>query len=653
MKQAKSKSQDPAPMPPGNEAILNVTCKDVVLGRGNGTQNHCGNVTYRKLVYLNKELYATSSKFEKLKISKALVAAIRKFGGRFLQGEGDKQGHFEIGDKRAWDKTSQALREGQTQVRARLEQEAKNATDGASKVAEYKKVISDQAFLAYACKILQSLYDPNTGSSTSCGPNCPHAKRRVILHRGDALSAPDAIPYHHGNHYGASQIHDNRPYIPQGRHHYMPPPQSNGSFYYSSMEKGNANINYDPAVPETYSMPMRPIGNAYADPLSSLTPSGIHGENLDSLEPLPYNLHYHQPQDTYQHPSHVAARPHQEEFSALPSTTWEPAESSRKEHLNNQDSFRSYDTEALRKLLSEDADIESDQVGRQVEEMIRRKSHGLIRIDMVDAFEDLVFEEDSTGRAKFPEPQVGNASDRHMSGLTDRGESLMNMSLLTIEDSRDGGPVLRSIDEKSPSEHKYPNRVGFAVENVSAMSMDLGSSSDIVNDPSSKEPHLSMSRKMGFPIRPSVLKSYQAGASSVIPKKFDEASTREIVPTLTLSEASALRDDVTEKVPKSGEHDDIPAREKKISTLTLPAVSAFKTDLDFSELARNVADSLDISQTEIDEKSPYVDRSSHVGFAAENFSAMSLDVGSFRDILCDLTVNESSEEGKSNTSTFK
>ena len=31
-----------------------VTCKDVVLGRGSGTQNHCGNVTYRKLVFLNK-----------------------------------------------------------------------------------------------------------------------------------------------------------------------------------------------------------------------------------------------------------------------------------------------------------------------------------------------------------------------------------------------------------------------------------------------------------------------------------------------------------------------------------------------------------------------------------------------------------------------
>ena len=33
---------------------LSVNCKDVVMGRGSGTQNHCGNVAYRKLVFLNK-----------------------------------------------------------------------------------------------------------------------------------------------------------------------------------------------------------------------------------------------------------------------------------------------------------------------------------------------------------------------------------------------------------------------------------------------------------------------------------------------------------------------------------------------------------------------------------------------------------------------
>lgn len=51
----KLKSEDLG-MPPGTIPvhIQDITCKDVVMGRGSGTQNHCGNVTYRKLVFLNK-----------------------------------------------------------------------------------------------------------------------------------------------------------------------------------------------------------------------------------------------------------------------------------------------------------------------------------------------------------------------------------------------------------------------------------------------------------------------------------------------------------------------------------------------------------------------------------------------------------------------
>eukprot|EP00956_Cyclotella_meneghiniana_P019594 scaffold33742_cov115-Cyclotella_meneghiniana.AAC.1 len=99
------------PMQPGTDAIFDITCKDVIMGRGSRSKNHCGNVTYRKLVDLNKELYATASKFDKLKICKAIVAASRHFGWRFLQTEASGES-FDTGDKRAWEKTSQALREG-------------------------------------------------------------------------------------------------------------------------------------------------------------------------------------------------------------------------------------------------------------------------------------------------------------------------------------------------------------------------------------------------------------------------------------------------------------------------------------------------------------------------------------------------------------
>ena len=45
---------DPQPMPPGTDVVFGITCRDVLMGRGSRSKNHCGNVTYRKLVDLNK-----------------------------------------------------------------------------------------------------------------------------------------------------------------------------------------------------------------------------------------------------------------------------------------------------------------------------------------------------------------------------------------------------------------------------------------------------------------------------------------------------------------------------------------------------------------------------------------------------------------------
>jgi len=129
-----------------------------------------------------QELYATSSKFDKLKISKAIVAAIRHFGGNFIQSDEQRGGlYFDIGDKRAWDKTSQALREGQAEVRGKLAEEPADT----SKILEYKQIISEQAFFAYACKITESLFCSASGESgiSACGPECPFAKRRQTLHQ--------------------------------------------------------------------------------------------------------------------------------------------------------------------------------------------------------------------------------------------------------------------------------------------------------------------------------------------------------------------------------------------------------------------------------------------------------------------------------------
>lgn len=108
--------------PEGELPMKNVTeplDTDVLCGRGGAALRHPGNKTYRTLVQLNKGLYITCIKSEKLKISKSIVAAIREQKGRFL--EKNKDGTWDdIGDKKSIEKTSQALREGQPKLKQKI-----------------------------------------------------------------------------------------------------------------------------------------------------------------------------------------------------------------------------------------------------------------------------------------------------------------------------------------------------------------------------------------------------------------------------------------------------------------------------------------------------------------------------------------------------
>ena len=97
---------------------------DVLLGRGGGTNNHSGNIKFRKLVNEHKMRYLACSKVEKPKVARQVVILWRKLDppGRFLarkdetkRGPGSVKASdnvwFEVGDKKAREKASQCLRE--------------------------------------------------------------------------------------------------------------------------------------------------------------------------------------------------------------------------------------------------------------------------------------------------------------------------------------------------------------------------------------------------------------------------------------------------------------------------------------------------------------------------------------------------------------
>lgn len=97
---------------------------DVLLGRGGGTNNHSGNVKFRKLVNEHKLRYLACSKVEKPRVAREVVQLWRKMDppGRFLARKDEtKKGPgsvkdasnvwYEVGDKKAREKASQCLRE--------------------------------------------------------------------------------------------------------------------------------------------------------------------------------------------------------------------------------------------------------------------------------------------------------------------------------------------------------------------------------------------------------------------------------------------------------------------------------------------------------------------------------------------------------------
>mmetsp|Transcript_31309 Transcript_31309/g.47921 ORF Transcript_31309/g.47921 Transcript_31309/m.47921 type:complete len:187 (+) Transcript_31309:97-657(+) len=86
---------------------------DVLCGRGGATNNHVGNRSFRSVVAEYQAEYLKAKKRDKAGIAREIVRKIRKNGGRFLKKMEDGSDRWiDVGDKKACEKTSQALREG-------------------------------------------------------------------------------------------------------------------------------------------------------------------------------------------------------------------------------------------------------------------------------------------------------------------------------------------------------------------------------------------------------------------------------------------------------------------------------------------------------------------------------------------------------------
>ena len=98
---------------PGGLGIETPHPHDILSGRGGASNNHMGNKIYRTVCEHNKGLYAAAPRNEKLPIAVAIVEAVRSRcpPGRFLERRKEDKLWYEVTEKRAIDKTAQALRE--------------------------------------------------------------------------------------------------------------------------------------------------------------------------------------------------------------------------------------------------------------------------------------------------------------------------------------------------------------------------------------------------------------------------------------------------------------------------------------------------------------------------------------------------------------
>jgi len=309
---------------------------DVLCGRGGGTNNHIGNSHWRMLVAANKQLYTTLPKRQKMLLSRSIVNAVRSQNppGRFLQKDSKSNQWFDVGDQRAQEKTSQALREGAPDIRKKVAAEIDDdvvSTGNAAKTPGVK---------ATSEKGTPEATNNNNSQNTtkSSVPN------EVTSQTSAARTPTHAMPAQQQQQHQPQQtpMMAQQPYMMNGgmpMHAYnMHQMQQQPYPYYPQMQQGMPVQGYPQMAMNEQGMmvpvyPMHPMHphmmQQHMHPSAHMPPPPPHamqpppGNNmppqthLDS-EPIPYtpSAHSQQPQ---QHPNgNAAATPNFDEYVSAP-----------------------------------------------------------------------------------------------------------------------------------------------------------------------------------------------------------------------------------------------------------------------------------------------------------------------------------------------
>ena len=196
---------------PDEKGVKEPAENDVLCGRGGSINSHPGNERFRTLVEKRKRVYLTARfKREKRLIASSIVSEIRGLNGRFLSRDPKTGLWQDIGDEKARDKTSQALRENAPSIRAEIETEINE---------QRAEMYKDESAAQYPPHAPPSYYSSWYPSYYGYGP--PQPPPPPHGHPHPPPPPPGSMPYAHQAH----------PPPPPGSHPYAAPPPPPYDYY--------------------------------------------------------------------------------------------------------------------------------------------------------------------------------------------------------------------------------------------------------------------------------------------------------------------------------------------------------------------------------------------------------------------------------------
>jgi hypothetical protein len=132
--------------PAGAELIWELHTSDIVCGRGAPTNYHQGNEEFRYIVEDYQTSYLCAKRSDKPGVAFKLLEVVKSRGGRFLkrQKASGRQAWAEVGEKQAYEKVCQALRDGAPELRRQM------------MAASKKKELRENIFESENCSNIQN-----------------------------------------------------------------------------------------------------------------------------------------------------------------------------------------------------------------------------------------------------------------------------------------------------------------------------------------------------------------------------------------------------------------------------------------------------------------------------------------------------------------